>query len=81
MNASDFPSNARGKEYNAYVVVSYQLDGSGRAVNPQLVDAKPKRMFEKTTLSLLSRTEFTTGVVVSSCTYVRTYSAVRRRGR
>ena len=78
MTAADLPKNARGKEYNAYVVVSYQLDGTGKAVNPQLIDAKPKRMFEKTTISLLERTAFAPGVIKDSCTYVRTYSAMRR---
>jgi periplasmic protein TonB len=81
MTAADFPSAARGREYEAYVVISYKLDGSGKAVEPKVVDSKPKRLFDKTTLSLLDRTEFALGEIKESCTYVRTYSAVRRSGR
>jgi TonB family protein len=81
MTAADLPSGARGREYSAYVLVSYKLDGSGRAIEPQVIDSKPKRLFDKTTLSLLARTEFAPGAIQEACTYVRTYGAVRRRGR
>lgn len=81
MTMDDIPSGARGRELNAYVVVAYRLDGSGRAVDAKVVESKPKGLFDKSTLSLLGRTEFAAGVVEASCTYVRGYSTVRQRSR
>lgn len=81
ITASDWPERARGREINAYVVVSYSLDGSGSAQNAVVTDSKPGKLFSKTTLSILERTRFVPGVVADSCTYVRTYGVVRRAER
>ena len=81
LSARDWPKKALGREVNAYVVVSYELDGSGTAQNPKVTNSIPAGLFDKTTLSILQRTDFAVGVQVPSCTYVRTYGAVRRAER
>lgn len=73
----DWPKRARGRDVSAYVVISYSLDGSGKAINPAVVDSKPKGLFDKTTLGLLERTEFSTDAKIPACTYVRTFGAVK----
>ncbi|RYZ21564.1 MAG: hypothetical protein EOO16_12460 [Chitinophagaceae bacterium] len=81
LTIKDWPERARGRDVNAYVVISYSLDGSGKAKNPVVTAAKPSFLFNKTTLNVLDRTEFAAGAVADSCTYVRTYGAVRRAER
>ncbi|MHC9083965.1 energy transducer TonB [Luteimonas sp. RIT-PG2_3] len=81
LTANDWPERARGLEVNAYVVITYRLDGSGKAKDLVVTDAKPNNLFNKTTLSILERTEFKPGAEVASCTYVRTYGAARRAER
>ena len=78
ITAEDWPKRARGRDISAYVVISYSLDGSGRAINPVVTDSKPKGLFDKSTLRILERTEFLPDTVAHSCTYVRTYGAVKR---
>ena len=78
---SDWPDRARGRELSAYVVISYDLDGSGRASNAKVTDSVPKGLFDRATLSILRRTDFAPGVEVNGCTYVRTYDSMRRTGR
>ena len=78
ITAEDWPKRARGREVNAYVVITYDLDGSGKAQNAQVSDSLPKGLFDRSTLSILARTEFAQGAVAQACTYVRTYGAVRR---
>ena len=81
ITAEDWPKRARGRNVNAYVVISYDLDGTGKAQNTQISDSSPKGLFDRSTLSILNRTEFAPGVVAQACTYVRTYGAVRRAER
>lgn len=78
---NDWPKRARGREVNAYVVISYDLDGSGKALNAQVTDSVPKGLFDNSTLSILRRTEFAPGAQAKGCTYVRTYGSVRRAER
>lgn len=78
LTINDWPKQARDREVNAYVVISYNLDGSGKAKDPVVTDSKPKGLFDRTTLSILERTDFAVGVQASSCVYVRTYGSVRR---
>lgn len=59
---------------SASVIVSYDLDGSGKAVDPQVIYAKPRKFFNKIVLRQLADTKFAPGVVRKSCTYVRTFS-------
>ena len=79
MTAADLPGEARGREYSERVTVHYDLDGSGRAVNPRILQGSARRMFDPVTLELLGRARFAPGATAKDCIYVRTYSAVRRR--
>ena len=81
ITAEDWPKRARGRNVNAYVVISYDLDGSGKAQNAQVTDSLPKGLFDRSTLNILNRTEFAPDAVSQACTYVRTYGAVRRAER
>ncbi len=76
--AADFPKVSG--EYNAYVIIDYRLDGSGSAVDPRVVEAKPRRGFDDYALRMLERTRFAPGVQ-AQCTEVRTISKVRRASR
>ena len=81
ITAEDWPKRARGRNVNAYVVISYDLDGTGKPKNAQVTDSVPKGLFDRSTLSILDRTEFAQDAVAQSCIYVRTYGAVRRAER
>lgn len=81
LSANDWPRQALGRDVSAYVVVTYDLDGSGKAQNLRVVDSNPAGLFDKTTVSILKRTDFADGVQAQACTYVRTYGAVRRSQR
>lgn len=76
--AADLPKVSG--EYNAYVVIDYRLDGSGSAVDPRIVEARPRRGFDDYALRMLERTRFAPGVQ-AQCTEVRTISKVRRASR
>lgn len=76
--ATDMPKVSG--EYNAYVVIDYRLDGSGSAVDPRIVEARPRRGFDDYALRMLERTRFAPGVQ-AQCTEVRTISKVRRASR
>ncbi|WP_425488023.1 energy transducer TonB family protein [Marilutibacter penaei] len=78
MTVDDWPRRALGRPVSAYVVVTYDLDGSGSARNATVSDSHPNTTFDRTTLSLLERTSFAQGVVAQGCINVRTYGAVRR---
>ena len=81
ITAEDWPKRARGRNVNAYVVITYDLDGTGKPKNAQVTDSLPKGLFDRSTLSILSRTEFAPDAVAQTCVYVRTYGAVRRAER
>ena len=79
MTGRDLPDKARGREYNELVTVRYDLDGSGKAVDPRIVQGSTRGIFDPITIELLGRARFEPGVTAKDCLYVRTYSAVRRR--
>jgi TonB family protein len=80
MTAKDWPSAAKGRgEFNAVVIVSYKLDGSGKAIDPKVVYSTPKKIFDRTTVNLLGRIQFASSAVEESCYYLHTYSVRRRR--
>jgi hypothetical protein len=58
----------------ATVITSYHLDGSGKAVGPEVVYANPERLFDKIALRQLGETRFAPGTVRKSCADVRTYT-------
>ena len=59
---------------SAVVIVSYDLNGSGKAQDPQVIYSQPKRFFDKVALRELADTAFVPGAIRTSCAYVRTYS-------
>lgn len=78
VTAEDWPKRARGRDVSAYVVMSYRLDGSGKARDATVIESKPDGLFDKTAISLLNRTRFANDVVEASCVYVRTFGSVMR---
>lgn len=74
----DWPREALEQPINAYVVISYDLDGSGKAINLKVTDSKPAGIFDKTTLNILKRTKFSADAKANACIYVRTYGTVKR---
>lgn len=81
ITAADWPKRARGREGSAYVVVTYNLDGSGKPKDARVTDSLPKGLFDASTLGILSRTTFAPAAVAQGCVYVRTYGSVRRAAR
>ncbi len=75
---ADWPMRARGKETRAYVVITYDLDGSGKSSNAKVTDSMPSGLFDKTALGLLKRTTFKPGEQATGCVNVRTFGAVKR---
>ena len=81
LSLEDWPKRMRDREVSAYVVVSYRLDGSGKATDAVVTDSQPAGVFDKTTLSALNRTKFAPGAEAQACVYVRTYGSVIRGAR
>ena len=79
IRVSDWPKKAQSGEINAYVVVEYALDGSGKAINASVVESSNRGLFKELTLKRLSETNFAPGIAVEKCVYVGTYQKVRRR--
>jgi len=59
---------------SASVIVSYDLDGSGKAVEPLVIYANPRKLFDKIALRQLADTRFAPGVIRKSCAFVSTYT-------
>ncbi|WP_370660190.1 energy transducer TonB [Massilia glaciei] len=74
----DWPSQARGREVRAFVIVGYDLEPSGRASNIRILQSEPNRTFDAVTLENFSRTTFATGISAVSCRHVASYASVRR---
>ncbi len=75
LTIEEFPEGAfAGKGIKATVIVSFGLDGSGKAIKPEVVYSWPRKLFDETSLSRLSRMQFAAGVTKDSCAYVRTYT-------
>lgn len=78
LTINDWPKKARGKSINAFVILSYNLDGSGKPQNITLIDSQPNNIFNRTTKNLLKRTLFKKGVEATDCIYIKTYGSVKR---
>ena len=79
INQATWPKNARGKEVRAYVVVGFDLDGSGKASNISVVQSNPDDTFNAVTMKLISQAKFAAGVTAQSCRYVGSYARVKRQ--
>lgn len=74
----EWPAQAKGREIDAYVAISYALDGSGKAQHPVVIESSPSGLFDDTTLDLLKRTEFARDVQAERCVYVHRYRIAKR---
>lgn len=57
-----------------WVVVSYDLDGSGRAGNALIVTSTPAQVFDKASLDSIQRSQFTPGFVKAGCKILYAFS-------
>lgn len=57
-----------------WVIVSYDLDGSGRAGNALIVTSTPAQVFDKASLDSIQRSQFTPGFVKAGCKILYTFS-------
>ena len=74
-----WPAEALNRELFAWVVLDYELDGSGQPVNIDIVASEPSGLFEQLALAILSQTTYEPGVVRSECRYVAHFESARRR--
>ncbi|MCE2570722.1 TonB family protein [Motilimonas eburnea] len=54
----DFPIRAQRRGKEGYVIVSYDISTSGRAINVKIIEAKPKRTFEKAVKKAMKKWKF-----------------------
>lgn len=73
LTMDDLPESVRGKPYDAFVVVSYKLDGSGKAIDPKVELSAPKNLFESVAINRVLRTEFSPDVIESHCSEVQIF--------
>ena len=57
-----------------WAIVSYDLDGSGRASNALIVTSTPAQVFDKASLDSIQRSQFTPGFVKAGCKIVYSFS-------
>ena len=69
-----YPPAALRSRTEGWALVSYDLDGSGRAVNIALVGSSPSGSFEKATVDVLMRTKFVVGMARTGCKTLVTYA-------
>ena len=67
-------------EVRGFVIVAFDLDGSGRAVNVELIDSSPGNVFADATVAVVLDTQFAPGVIRNDCVHVGDYAKVRRQG-
>lgn len=53
-----YPSKARRQQKQGYVVVAYDISETGKAINVQIIEAVPKRTFEKEVKKAMRRWKF-----------------------
>ncbi|MGI1679782.1 MAG: M56 family metallopeptidase [Cellvibrionaceae bacterium] len=53
-----YPESARRRGIEGEVVVRYQVDSSGQIVNPMIIEASPKGVFDKSVIKALSRSSY-----------------------
>ena len=59
-------------------VATYDFDGSGKARNIHIVEARPAGVFDAAAVEALRRSEFSQGAISVGCRYVADFAAVRR---
>ncbi len=69
-----FPPAALRSRTEGWALVSYDLDGNGRAVNVALVGSSPSGVFEKSAVDVVMRTKFVIGTTRTGCKTLITYA-------
>jgi len=70
----NYPEQLRNKQVEGWVVIGYDLDGSGKVSNARVLDSKPKRTFDLVALQALEKTHFKEGAVKSGCESVSMFA-------
>ena len=65
--APRYPPDALRYRTEGWALVSYDLDGSGKAVNITLVRSNPSGVFERATIDVFVRTKFVVGAARAGC--------------
>jgi TonB family protein len=68
--APSYPRPALVDGIAGYAIVTYDLDGTGRAKNERVIESQPARVFDETAVKALLATTFRPGAVASGCRYV-----------
>jgi TonB family protein len=75
---ANYPKAAMKDRVSGYSVVKFDLDGSGRARNMQIVESVPPGIFDASAVGALERSSFKVGATARDCRYVADFAAVRR---
>ncbi len=62
-----YPDTARAQRTEGWVVVGFDLDGSGKAGNVHVISSKPPGVFEDSALTSVSKTTYAPGVRRTGC--------------
>ncbi|GAB2864251.1 hypothetical protein GCM10027277_36230 [Pseudoduganella ginsengisoli] len=69
-----WPKDALRSGTVGWVVVRYDLDGSGRAQNAEISASAPQQVFDKASVDSVKRSKFATGFAKTGCKTVLVYS-------
>jgi TonB family protein len=71
--APAYPRDAVRNGQSGYVVMDYELDGSGRVLNVRVYDSSPRGVFDKASVEALQRSTFREGPIDTTCREVDEY--------
>ena len=74
----EYPTRAMQDHLSGYVVLSYALDGSGKAKNIRPVDARPPGVFDDAAVEALLLSDFDPEVKMDQCFSVMDFKAIGR---
>lgn len=77
--APEYPQAALRRDISGYVVVRFNVDGSGKAQNISIVEANPARIFNGTVKIALKRSTFASSTDIDnpSTSFERTYHFIQ----
>ena len=68
-----YPQYLRDRGVEGWVVVAFELDGSGKPSNTRVLHSKPERAFDRAAVEALEKTHFKEGAVKEDCESVSTF--------
>jgi periplasmic protein TonB len=68
-----YPVEAARKGLSGWVVLAYDLDGSGKGTNIRVIDSEVGNMFTAPALRVFTQTRFKEGVTATACAYLIVY--------